>query len=108
MAKRAARVPVAEYESLRSTVAEARLTQPSTRGTVAFTSPLENCVPRPAAQRITAARPPVLPIQLGSVLCHESSPAILLRQCLCVPIPLRRGRCSAALLRRRRLAAHHP
>jgi hypothetical protein len=27
---------------------------------VALTSPLENWVPRPAAQRITAARPPVL------------------------------------------------
>src|SRR5580704_18652129 len=66
------------------------LTVSPTRRTVALTSPLENWVPRPAAQRIPAARPPVLSIQLGSVLRHESNPAILLRQCLCVLTPVRR------------------
>ena len=83
------------------------LTVSPTQRTVALTSPLENWVPRPAAQRITAARPPVLSTQLGSVLRHESNPAILLRQCLCVLTPVRRRHCSAALFRRRRLAAHH-
>ena len=57
---------VAVHERLTSATPEAALTAALSRGTVALTSPLENWVPRPAAQRIPAARPPVLSNNLGA------------------------------------------